>query len=288
MLHATRLRTRRPSPSWLAPPTAAGAGRPRGDTRPFGLAEHEIERARMSERRRVALQTDVELRVAARTETSARRELGDAARVFLRRRAYRRLGFVRLSDYTRERLGVSARTLQAAAWLAARLEDLPAISSAFDRAEISWTQARMLCAVASAATEAQWLELARRSSVEALERRVERERKAGDVPSDPDADERALDGEPTVRVRLTCPARIRVLWRRAVELAARVAGETLADWRAVEVIAAEGFSGRPREGQYGNRTGHDHLLSKSRKHGRRDGGRGPGARAGAGLGAPRR
>ncbi|HEY2388488.1 MAG TPA: HNH endonuclease signature motif containing protein [Candidatus Binatia bacterium] len=187
------------------------------------------------------MQLDVELRVAARAEAAARRELGEAARPFLHGRAHHRLGFVRLSDYTRERLGVSARTLQVAARMAERLAVLPAIGTAFDRADISWTQARLLCAVATEADEQQWLELASRCCVEDLERRV-RPGQTSAISPEPGT----IDGEPMVRVRLRCPARVRALWRRALELASRVAGETLADWRAAEIIAAEGFSGRSR------------------------------------------
>ncbi len=183
-----------------------------------------------------------------------RRELGEAARAFVRRRAYRRLGFVRLSDYARERLGVSARLLESAAWLATRLDALPAVARAYDRSELSWTQARAICKVAGAADEHQWLELARRSTVETLERLAARGRQPDAVPPDPEADAKEIDGEPAVRWRFVCPARVRALWRRALELASRVAGEPLAGWRAAEVIAAEGSSGRPSGTSLGDRA----------------------------------
>jgi hypothetical protein len=54
-----------------------------------------------------------------------------------------------------------------------------------------------------------------------------------------------IDDEPAVRLRIACPARVRALWRHALELASRVAGAQLAAWRAAEIIAAEGFAGRP-------------------------------------------
>jgi len=53
---------------------------------------------------------------------------------------------------------------------------------------------------------------------------------------------------------MACPARVRALWRHALELASRVAGGPLADWRAAEVIAAEGSSGRPADGTMGMRA----------------------------------
>ncbi len=215
----------------------------------------------MSERRRVATQIDIELRVACRMEAAARRELGDAARGLLRRRAYRRLGFVRLSDYARERLGVSARTVEEAAWVATRLDALPAVATAFDRSDISWTRARALCKVASPENAGHWLALARQSSVEDFARLVKTARAPRDVPADPDDDADQLDGEPALRLRFACPARLRALWRRALELASRAAGKPLSDWRAAEIIAAEGFSGRPAGASLGERA----LLASIRR-----------------------
>jgi len=191
------------------------AGRPRRQT------SIDADRALQSERARFAASLDLELRLACRNEATMRRELGEAARAFVHRRAYRRLGFVRLSDYARERLGVSARTLQSAAWLATRLDALPAISSAYDRSELSWAQARAVCRVAVTADEDQWLALARQSTVATLERLVARARRPDGVPADPEGESNEVDGEPAVRWRFVCPARVRALWRRALELASR-------------------------------------------------------------------
>ncbi|MBI3768487.1 MAG: HNH endonuclease, partial [Deltaproteobacteria bacterium] len=190
-----------------------------------------------------AQQVDIELRVACRSEAAARHELGIVARALCRGHAYRRLGFVRLSDYVRERLGVSARTLHAAAWVATRLDALPIVAAAFDRAELSWAQIRTVCGVARIEDQEQWLACARASTVEALERAARAVRPNG--AADPDRDDGTIDGEPALRLRIACPARVRALWRRALELASRVAGEPLAAWRAAEIIAAEAFSGRP-------------------------------------------
>lgn len=229
------------------------------------------DRALQSERARFAAGIDLELRLACRSEMAMRRELGDAAGVFLRRRLYRRLGFVRLSDYARERLGVSGRTLQVAAWLAARLDALPAVSRAYDRSELSWAQARALCAIVSAADEERWLDVARRSTVEELERLAERATPRPEVPPDPDPEpaRSEIDGEAAMRWRFVCPARVRALWRRAVEVASRVAGAPLAPWQAAEIIAAEGFSGRPSGASLGDRALIAAIRSARRR--RRDG-----------------
>jgi hypothetical protein len=90
------------------------------------------------------------------------------------------------------------------------------------------------------------------------------------VADDPDAD--TLDGEPTVRFRLLCPRGLRPLWRAAVELARRVAGEPLPIWRAAEAIAAEGLSAIPPEHSY-SAAPHEHhpapAIGSADSHGSR-------------------
>ena len=239
---------------WRRPRIRAAIGRggavrsPR--PRECGSADDALERARLTERARFAEQLDIELRVACRGEAAARHELGIVARELCRGHAYRRLGFVRLSDYARERLGVSARTLHAAAWVATRLDALPIVAAAFDRAELSWAQVRTVCAVARFDNQEEWLARARAATVEALERlaRAARPNAATADPddgADPDHEDGTIDGEPAMHLRIAGPARVRGLWRRALELASRAAGEPLAAWRAAEVIVAEAFSGRP-------------------------------------------
>jgi hypothetical protein len=222
--------------------------------RPCRPSATDAERALQSERARFAAKLDLELRLACRSEATIRRELGEAARTFVRRRAYRRLGFVRLSDYARERLGVSARMLESAAWLATRLDALPAVSRAYGRSELSWTQARAICKVAVATDEEQWLALARQSTVATLERLTARASQPDGVQLDPEGEPNEVDGEPAVRWRFVCPARVRALWRRALDLASRVAGESLSDWRAAEIVAAEAASGRPAGASLGDRA----------------------------------
>lgn len=99
-------------------------------------ADDVADRVRQTERARFAAQLDGELLVACRSEAAARRHVGELSRRLLRERSYQRLGFARLSDYARERLGLSARTIESAAWVADHLERLPAVAAAFDRSEI--------------------------------------------------------------------------------------------------------------------------------------------------------
>jgi hypothetical protein len=178
----------------------------RRSNRPRRSLAVEPERGLESERTGFATQLDRQLRLACRGEAAVRRELGCAARAFLSRQAYRPLGFVRLGDYARERLGVSARTLQHAAWLATRLDALPAISRAYDRSELSWAQARALCSVAAPADEERWLGLTRGATVETLERLAAQARWPDGVPEDSRQEGVPQDG----------PGGARSSWRRGL------------------------------------------------------------------------
>src|SRR5881392_3048445 len=177
------------------------------------------------------------LRRLARQEARARRVLGTLAHGFLCRRHHHDLGFARLRDYTRERLGLSARELQTLAHVVQGMARLPAIGDAFDRGEITWSQARCLVALATPENAPFWLLVARLRTVRALEASVARKagrRVAGDT----------IDGEERVRVRLPCPHHVRKRWGQVQELARCVCGSELAPWHAAEAIAAEGLSAR--------------------------------------------
>src|SRR5207247_653025 len=108
-----------------------------------------------------ALQLDGFLRRLARQEAPCRRVLVRLARTFLAGHYHHRLGFARLSDYTRERLGLSARQVQDLARVAERLESLPAIAAAFAAGDLSWPQTRLPATAATAASEREWLAPAR-------------------------------------------------------------------------------------------------------------------------------
>src|SRR2546428_585900 len=142
-----------------------------------------------------------------------------------------------LRDYTRERLGLSARELQTLAHVVEGMARLPAIGDAFDRGEINWSQARRLVALATPENAPFWLLVARLRTVRALEASVARKagrRVAGDT----------IDGEERVRVRLPCPRHVRARWGEVRALARCVCGREMAPWHAAEAIAAEGLSAR--------------------------------------------
>ena len=106
--------------------------------------------------------------VADRSVLSARARRVGAAH---RRRCTSASGS-RLSDYARERLGISARELQATVAAAAALDALPALAAAFEGGEVSWRHVRLLAAVAVPETDVAWVRVARGRSVRALERLV--------------------------------------------------------------------------------------------------------------------
>src|SRR2546429_9436769 len=86
---------------------------------------------RTGDRALCGLQLDGSLRRLARQEAVCRRVLGRLARTFLAGRYHNRLGFARLGDWTRERLGLSARQVQDLARVTERLESPPALPPPF-------------------------------------------------------------------------------------------------------------------------------------------------------------
>ena len=193
------------------------------------------------------------------------------ASAFLRGRGCEVLSFTRLDDFARERLGMSGRELQSLAHVVNALVALPVLAAAFADGVLSWTQVRLLVAVARPETEARWLALAQDRTVRALEAFIAAEARAradgadsaeggGTEPLiDACAVDRGraaidharadsgsvIDGERVSSCRIRCPRWVSRLWRETVELARRVSGEPLATWRAAEAIAAEGVSAVP-------------------------------------------
>jgi hypothetical protein len=191
---------------------------------------------------------DASLLRLSRAEARARLRLGRAAVRFVAIRGWDRLGFARLGDYASERLGVSGRELRSLAFVASRLASLPRLAAAFTRGELSWSQVRLLAGAADQASEVAWMDRARGLTVRELADAVRAARRGHpDVAFGEAIDEEAnaIEGEPRVHIAIRCPARVTVLWRRAVELARRMLGAQAPAWQAAEAIAAEAISGAP-------------------------------------------
>ena len=207
--------------------------------------------------------------------------MGDVARELLRRRAHHALGFARLGDYSKERLGLSASQLYDLARVSGRLASLPLTTRAFDEGTLVWAKARELVSIAHADNERAWLALAGRLTTDGLTAAVRSARadaldgaateeqiealaatlslslsedgRTGD-PSDgqPEVeDEDLIDGEAPVLFELRCPRHVRRLWADACELASRTAGEEIPRWQVAEHVAAEALSGARATGESG-------------------------------------
>jgi len=149
-------------------------------------------------------------------------------------RAWERLCYARPNDYARERLGISNRQVQELARVDRALAELPALEHALLANALPWSKVRLVARVATAESEAVWIERARAVSTRQLEQEV----RALADPSDPGHGE-ADDAEPQRRVAQRCAPAVRERWERAREVAERVAGRRLREADALEIVAAE-------------------------------------------------
>jgi hypothetical protein len=180
----------------------------------------------------------IERRLAScnRREARLRYLRSGFARQLLRSKAWTRLGFVRLGDYARERLGIAGRTLEEDARVHEALDRLPRTLAAFLEAELSWTAARLIASIAGFADEAEWIDRAKRSTVRELEAAIRH--RAGPVPASQEAEESIHFSVRVSRVG-------RRWWRVAHELAERTNGSTLTPSQVLELIVAEASSVAP-------------------------------------------
>jgi hypothetical protein len=101
------------------------------------------------------------------------------------RRLFLDLGHASVHAYGAAVLDLTPRHTAALVRIGRRLPELPALDAAFASAEIGWTKAREVVAVASPDTEAAWLDRARTLSSRDLERHVAAARD-GSPPSEDD------------------------------------------------------------------------------------------------------
>src|SRR6266849_1194818 len=154
----------------------------------------------------------VRIRGLARREAGLRLMRGHLARTLLARQSWTPLGFVRLSDFTRERLGIAARTLEEEAQVVRALEWLPWITIAFVDATLSWTQVRLLTSVARTTDEREWISTAASMDTRTLAGKVrERLQHATAAAPSGDNDDEEVDATVEFCVRVTRGGRR--LWR---------------------------------------------------------------------------
>jgi len=161
-------------------------------------------------------------------------------------RAYERLGYARLGDYARERLGVSARTLQDLARVDSQLGELPRLEAALGSGGLAWSRVRLVARVATPDDERGWIARARTRSVRQLEREVRAVERG--ALGQGEAGAGGADGvEGDARVRLQVPPSVVFKWHRACRDAQRVAGESVTRATVLEWMTAEVLAGLPAE-----------------------------------------
>jgi hypothetical protein len=178
-----------------------------------------------------------------------RRVLAAIAARLVDTKGWQRLCYARLSDYARERPGLSARQLQELARVHRALAALPALEQALVANALPWSKVRLVARVAKPEDLAEWIARARTLPVRLLEREVRQAHAAGAGGIvDPDTAADTDDGEPTTRVRLRCTPAVREKWSLVHELAERVAGQRLRAEDALELVVAEACSALPAGG----------------------------------------
>jgi hypothetical protein len=171
-----------------------------------------------------------------------RRVLAAIAARLVATKAWQRLCYARLSDYARERPGISARQLQELARVHRVLAGLPALERALLANALPWSKVRLVARVATPDDEQAWIARARGQPT----RRLEQEVRALARGPEPEAEAPDDDGDATdtTRVALRCTPAVREKWSLVREVAERVASERLRAEEAFEWVVAEAASSR--------------------------------------------
>ncbi len=167
-----------------------------------------------------------------------------AARV-ISTRSWERLGFARLADYARERVGLSAHQLQDLAHTSEQLAVLPVVEEALGSGRLGWSQVRLIARVAIPDDAARWVAFARRVRVRELEHAVRAVDRGSLEGGALETDEDGSDTSFHVGIVVRCTPRVRAKFHMARALARRAAGENLSAWACMEAVAAEALSALP-------------------------------------------
>jgi hypothetical protein len=157
-------------------------------------------------------------------------------------RAWERLGFARISDYARECLGVSGRSVWSLAEVGARLGELALLEQALVSGTLGWTKVRLLARLPEDEDEGAWIGYARRVTADELSK-VVRVVDRGSI----EAGAAEAEGARSRLFEVRCSSEERGKWRFSRSAAARVAGRVLHVSEAAELIAAEVLSALPIE-----------------------------------------
>jgi hypothetical protein len=197
----------------------------------------------------------------ARSRAPLRRALAAIAGRIVSTRSWERIGFARLADYARERVGLSARQVQDLAHVDGRLATLSGVEAALVGGALSWTKARLLARVATAEDEARWIAYARRVTTHELEREVRALDRGSVEAGGLELDEDGRSTWPTEGVVVRCSPVVQAKFHRVRQVARRVTGEAMPTWACLEAVAAEVLSALP---DAAGATGEDEALHTGR------------------------
>jgi hypothetical protein len=200
---------------------------------------------------------DRELVAMAAAEARCRLVRARIAARLIAVRAWRALGFVRLADFARERLGVSPRSLEDDAHVVRMLETLPVLCAALETGALSWNRLRVLLRVATAQNEMELLKASRAVAMRELESFVkgfeavpseqashssQSNLPLGQSAAPPESSTSSSD-DPFVRWSIHVSRSGRRMWRAAGEYASRHAGSPLSPGQVLELVAGEAAGG---------------------------------------------
>jgi len=100
-------------------------------------------------------------------------ELGERARPFFARRAWRLLGFASAAQYARERIGLSFSSVQHRMMLARRAESLPSVGESVRSGRLGYEAAMIVTRIATPETVEAWVERAERRTLVHLREEVD-------------------------------------------------------------------------------------------------------------------
>src|SRR5262249_40259370 len=119
-------------------------------------------------------EVDARLRRAHRARRTAERALAFYLKEVNDRRLYEAFSFASILHYARDAAELTNRQTRELLRVAEALETLPLLAEAYASASIPWSSVREICRVATAESEAQWIEEASRLSCRAVEHLVAR------------------------------------------------------------------------------------------------------------------
>lgn len=222
---------RGPTPVWPIPPGLAAEA--------WALEPPDPSEMKWLMRDEAAQLLDRLLVTVARGEGALDLAIGDCLDALLPGDRLLRLGWSRLGDFARERLGIAERTALATAHLARALRVRPLLRAAVRAGEVSARKAQTILPVAVGASEAAWVERARTETVRALAAAVREQGRGAPCGGD----------ERWERIAVELPPEGRQIVEVALDIAGLHLGRTAPLWQRLEAMCQEYLGTTPVDGE---------------------------------------